>query len=205
MLTSFSQIVFWGITWERIIFFAFYVSGIIIFIQSEVENTKRPNIKIKPFISNQVAKLEILNNGGISQFTALAKIVKNHHNILNSTYTLLCERGGYKAEIMKDGIGTIIIADQSFYGSLKMPLFAWGKETIINIASWPMDQWEQVQTDKPPDDIYLEISITADKNMRKKFSRMFFKLSQESVSNLKFEYMESKARKLKLDKDGYLK
>jgi len=113
MSTSFSQIAFWGITGEKIIIFILVVSILITSIQLEGQNIKRPNIKIKPFISNQVAKLEILNNGGISQFIAVAKIVKNHHNILNSTYTLCCERGGYKAEIGKDGIGTIIIADQS--------------------------------------------------------------------------------------------
>ncbi len=77
MSTSLSQIAFWGITWERIIIFTFLVSAMIICIQLEIKNIKRPNIKIKPFISNQVAKLEILNNGGISQFTAVAKIVNS--------------------------------------------------------------------------------------------------------------------------------
>jgi hypothetical protein len=205
VLTPLSKIAFWNMTWERVLILIFLIAGMIIYIQIENENRKRPSIKIKPVISDQTAKLEILNNGGISQFSAIAKIVKNHHNVLNATYILCCDQGGYKVEIGKGGIGTIIIADQSFYGSLKMPVITSGEKKMINIALWPHDEWNSIQTDKPPDDVYLEISITAGKNMRKKFSGMIFKLSQESITNLKFEYMESKARKLKLDKYGYLK
>lgn len=205
LLTPFSQIAFLRFTWGQIIHVVVILSFLALLISMEIENKKRPNIKIKPVISDQVAKLEILNNGGISQFSAVAKIVKNHHNILNSTYILCCEQGGYKAEIGKDGIGTMIIADQSFYGLLKMPVITSGEKKMMDIASWPKDQWQSPQTDKPPDDVYLEISITADNNMRKKFSSLVFKLSQKSITDLQFEYVESKTRKLKLDKDGYLK
>jgi hypothetical protein len=203
LLTPLSQVAFWGMTWERIIILTFLIGGMIIYIQTEIENRKRPNIKVRPLVSDRAAVLEVFNKGGISQFRVLAKIMRNHSR--GPAITLCWEPGGNKSEIERDGSGTIIVAYQFGVGLLNTPTMTSEGKKHLTIAAWPLDKWGEPQTDLPPDDVYLEISITADKNLRKTFSRMIFKLTQTSFTNLHFEYVKSESRKLKIEKDGFLK
>jgi hypothetical protein len=179
------------------------IAGMIIYIQTEIENRKRPNIKVRPLVSDRAAVLEVFNKGGISQFRVLAKIMRNHSR--GPAITLCWEPGGNKSEIERDGSGTIIVAYQFGVGLLNTPTMTSEGKKHLTIAAWPLDKWGEPQTDLPPDDVYLEISITADKNLRKTFSRMIFKLTQTSFTNLHFEYVKSESRKLKIEKDGFLK
>ena len=211
MLTPFSQIAFDGISWGKMIHGIAIISVIALLIQIAIKNRKRPDIKIRPVVAHSKATLEIYNNGGISRFKAVAKIIKNHHDNLNDIYRLFWEPGGNEEEIGRDGIGKIIIAHQGLIISnprvvgLQMPKIANDGKTMIREAPWEDDTMGRINKNKPPNDIDLEISISADKDMRRKFSGLIFRLSQNSPTDLQFEYVESKTRNLKLDKYGYWK
>jgi len=173
---------------------------------------KMPSIKIKPLVSNNTATLEVYNNGGCATFKAVARIIKGHPSRLGQLYALYWEGDGTKATIGKYGIAKIVIASQeiimpnrSIIG-LAMFVMKDGGKSRFNGGVWPLGEHGEILRNTPPENIYLEVSIFAeDQPLKRRFNDIKFILSQASITKLNFAYIGCKTRKLKLDKEGYLK
>ncbi len=161
------------------------------------------------FIQNAI-NVEVVNNGASATFTATAKLVKGHPNHLNELYTLYWDPQGADVVIGQNGTGKLIIALQTTItsnpftiGLAMLQVNDKGKSDFYE-GIWGLDQTGAILQNKLPQDVETEISIVAtDKKMRKQFRDLKFRLSQQSITSLEFEYIECKTRKLILDKEGY--
>ena len=212
---SFSNVAFSDFTWGQVIGSVFVIAALAEVIQIEFENrnlrNKIPSIKIRPIVSNRKAAiLEIYNNGGNATFTATAKIIKGHPDHLNEIYTLYWEPKGANTDIDKNGTGKILVALQEairpnplLIGLTMFKVTDKGRELFYE-AIWGLGDLGQVNTDRPPTDIHVKISITSIPPLKREFNNLEFRLSQPSITQLSFEYIGSSTRKLKLDREGYL-
>jgi len=169
---------------------------------------KMPSIKIRPIVTKyNKAILGVYNNGGEATFKGTARIIKGHHDEL---YTLYWEPDGAKTKMDRGGIGKIILASQEpisispFIMGLKMLAATGHGHILFNEGIWPLGKLGEIRTDKPPENIYIDISITASPPLRRRFNEARFILSQASITDLSFAYIGCKTRKLKPDENGFL-
>ena len=211
LLTDLFLTVFKNITLGQVLHGIAIISVVSYMLQNELRNRALPNIKIKPLVLNQIALLEVHNIGKTTdKFMVTAKVVRGEDYFLDNLFLLEWEQGENSIEIHKNGKKRIKVAHQIRLGpsarivGLEIPTIKNGELKKTNMAIWNIDERTgKMNLNICPKDIDLEISITSNK-LKKSFSNMIFRLSQESPKKLKFEYVECKDRKLRLDKYGYL-
>jgi hypothetical protein len=203
VLTPFSSKAFNSYTWGQIISFVFVLSVVGYMIYVEIENKKRPNIKIRPVISNDVVMLEVYNIGGKARFSANADFVEGDKKLLGIPLALCWEPGGENAELENKARKLISISFK--YGQdLKTPVMTSRGRQEMFVSIWPHDQWGEPIENTPPAKIGIEISIVSEKNMKKPFERLKFEIKQESFTDISFKYIGCDLRKYKQDESGYI-
>ena len=174
-----------------------------------------PKIKVKPFVDlSKCAKLEILNNGARAEFTATFRIIKDRHNDSSNLFEMVWET---PKTINYKGSGAISVARKVHIREPEWPIMTPAIKLFYNVIntgsveSLTTGYWDEhddmIDQTKPPSNIYIEISITAEPPLRKSFTNMMFELSQSTIHDLNFTYCNRQIdniRKLKLGKEGYL-
>ena len=215
VMTPFSNQAFWGLVWWQVIAIVFALSAIGALLQLWIENNKilneMPSLKIRPISSQRSALLEILNQGGSAKISATARIIKGGHpDHINRRYIMYWEPTAGSADIgSTNGNAQILVARQEVIlpNPLMIGLHMW-QVTDTNIpfndAIWGIGSLGELDQTKRPDDIDIEINISADKKLRKPFQNIILRLSQPTITSLDFQFVECRTRKLRRDKEGYL-